>query len=719
MTPAPTTRIRQRHVVIAGLVIVSALVFLRSRGGDTRAPDIGPPSSANGPDATPVTIDGAPAPRGGDPLDAIRWDTSPVDWARPVAWSASLASGAPSVTTEDGFVGSAECARCHAAVAERFAGHAMARTGLRAIDASRRRELAAAFDVSTVVKLGAFAYRPYRNGDRYFVEELIDGADGKRLHSWTQELTHTFTSGVFGLAFGFRSGAFIYQVPLDWYPGAHRWSLDPGYKRNARFSRPFASTCVQCHSEPPRHAVGSDDAVMDPLPGGVGCERCHGPGKKHVETLRKEDIVNPSNLSALRQLDVCAQCHLQGTAELLRAGRAIYGARAGEPLHAYRMNYVETEPAVDWFQLTSHSDRLTRSACFRGARGTSRELVCTTCHDPHKSSKAEPASHWRAGCVSCHAETACTAPMPDRRAVNDACASCHMRKDTPGDFRLQVADIELPITDHFIRRRVSPKTSRDAGATAIRLRSITSYAALVSDPASGPDLAALEAAALDLGGMGRDALPKLAAAASAHAESPDVYDALASRFESRVAAARSPDDRRRAADGMRRARAAVLRFRPDDVAALVDYARACFTHGADDAIADAHAALDRALEIMPQHPAALLEKSGALFRAGRLDEARPLLRRAADAGPDQVEAHVMLGVLARDAGALADAAARFEAARKREPRDGWLLDQLASLYERLGNAERHADLARIRAGLGTPGSLTSTRATRWLASSQR
>ena len=76
----------------------------------------------------------------------------------------------------------------------------------------------------------------------------------------------------------------------------------------------------------------------------------------------------------------------------------------------------------------------------------------------------------------------------------------------------------------------------------------------------------------------------------------------------------------------------------------------------------------------------------------------------------------MLGVISRDAGALAEAVNRFEAARKREPRDGWLLDQLATLYEKLGNAERRADLARIQTGLGT---LSSTRATRWLASSQR
>ncbi len=695
---------RPRHVLVGAalLVVGAAVVALRSEPPTTIS---GAPSSSLASSAPSPAVDGAStsATPAGDPLDAIRWDTSPIDWSRPVA------SG---VATEEGYAGSAECVRCHTAIAERFAGHAMARTGLRAIDSTRRRELTTAFDARTIVKHGAFSYRPYREGDRYYVEELIDGADGRRVHSWVEELTHTFTSGVFGVAFGFRKGAFVYQVPLDWYPGARTWAIDPGFKRNARYSRPFASTCVQCHSEPPRHSAGSEDAVVDPAPAGIGCERCHGPGKKHVETLLPRDIVNPSRLSALRQLDVCAQCHLQGTAELLRAGRTIYSARVGEPLHAYRMNYLETEPNVDWFQLTSHSDRLVRSACFRGAPG---KLVCTTCHDPHKSSRAEPASHWRVGCLKCHAESACTAPMPERRAANDACATCHMRKDTPGDFRLQVSGIDLPITDHYIRKRVSPPTPHDAGATAIRLKSITSYAALVGDPASGPDLGALEAAALDLSGMGREALPKLADAASSHVETFDVYDAIASRLESRAGAARNADDRRRAVEGSRWARAAVIRFRPDDTNALVDYARACFTHGAEDVVGDAHAALDRALRILPNHPAALLEKGGALFRVGRYDEARPVLERAVDAGPDQVEAHVMLGVMSRDTGAFAAAVARFEAARKREPRDLWLVDQLATLYDRLGQKDRRAELARIRSSLP----LQNTRVTRWLSPSQR
>lgn len=686
----------RRHAWLGGLLVLGVGAFVALRGGEKpKTTDPAPSSSASS------------APTGGDPLDAIRWDDAPLDWRRPIAATTS---------SVDGYAGSAECTPCHTAIAERFAGHAMARTGLRLIDAPRRRELTAAFDTHAIVRAGSgstFAYRPFKDKDRYFIEELVDGPDGRRAHSWTQELTHTFTSGAFGLAFGFRSGGFVYQVPLDWYAQSRTWGFDPGFKRNARFSRPFAATCVACHSEPPRHRAGSDDAVLDPAPAGVGCERCHGPGKRHVESSRKEDIVNPTNLSTTRQLDVCAQCHLQGTAEILRAGRKIYDVRAGEPLHAYRMNYVEAEPTVDWFQLTSHSDRLTRSACFRAAKG---KLVCTTCHEPHKTSRGEPASHWRKGCLVCHTEAACTAPAADRRAKDDACADCHMRKDTPGDFRLQVSDIHLPITDHWIRKRVSPPTPPDAGARSIRLQKIESYALRIGDVPVGDDLVAIEAVAEDLSGMGREALPKLASAVTTHPQSPDLYDALASRFESRHAAARSAEDRRRAAVGLRHARAAVVRFRPDDVGALVDYARACFMLGTEESVTDAHASLDRALRVMPDHPAALLEKGGALFRAGRIDEAGPVLERAVDAGPDQLEAHVLLGVMSRDAGALARAVERFESARKREPRDVWLLDQLATLYERLGRTTQRAELLRVRSALGSVG---PTRVTRWLAPSQR
>ena len=53
----------------------------------------------------------------------------------------------------------------------------------------------------------------------------------------------------------------------------------------------------------------------------IGCERCHGPGKKHIHFHEEnhcrlgtnvDPIVNPEKLSPELRDAVCYQCHLQG-----------------------------------------------------------------------------------------------------------------------------------------------------------------------------------------------------------------------------------------------------------------------------------------------------------------------------------------------------------------------------------------------------------------------
>ena len=75
------------------------------------------------------------------------------------------------------------------------------------------------------------------------------------------------------------------------------------------------------------------------MPLGIGCERCHGPGALHVEARLANPeaegpdytIVNPKHLSLDRRLDVCQQCHLEGTIMLLRDGQTAYSYRPGMP----------------------------------------------------------------------------------------------------------------------------------------------------------------------------------------------------------------------------------------------------------------------------------------------------------------------------------------------------------------------------------------------------
>ena len=75
------------------------------------------------------------------------------------------------------------------------------------------------------------------------------------------------------------------------------------------------------------------------MPTGIQCERCHGPGKLHVEeklagivvdTAKRADysIVNPRRLPRDLQMDLCQRCHLQGVA-VLNEGKTFFDFKPG------------------------------------------------------------------------------------------------------------------------------------------------------------------------------------------------------------------------------------------------------------------------------------------------------------------------------------------------------------------------------------------------------
>lgn len=61
----------------------------------------------------------------------------------------------------------------------------------------------------------------------------------------------------------------------------------------------------------PNGAVDFDgDGTMDEV--NIGCEACHGPGSRHVETLNPAYIINPDDLTPAQADMICAQCHVRG-----------------------------------------------------------------------------------------------------------------------------------------------------------------------------------------------------------------------------------------------------------------------------------------------------------------------------------------------------------------------------------------------------------------------
>jgi hypothetical protein len=122
----------------------------------------------------------------------------------------------------------------------------------------------------------------------------------------------------------------LIELPLGWYAdkGGH-WAMNPGYDRpdHEGFRRKVSYDCMFCHNGYPKIPEGhqqplAEPVYLDPLPGGIDCQRCHGPGRKHNElagsgkaapdAIRKA-IVNPARLSLERREEICIQCHLETT----------------------------------------------------------------------------------------------------------------------------------------------------------------------------------------------------------------------------------------------------------------------------------------------------------------------------------------------------------------------------------------------------------------------
>ncbi len=77
-------------------------------------------------------------------------------------------------------------------------------------------------------------------------------------------------------------------------------------------TRPFESECANCHLTGRKLYPGQAGNVQavtwaDP---GIGCEACHGPGSKHQNNPLMSNITNPRRLTAARQTEICAQCHV-------------------------------------------------------------------------------------------------------------------------------------------------------------------------------------------------------------------------------------------------------------------------------------------------------------------------------------------------------------------------------------------------------------------------
>ncbi|MGE3820733.1 MAG: cytochrome c3 family protein [Isosphaeraceae bacterium] len=279
-------------------------------------------------------------------------------------------------------------------------------------------------------------------GDRLEVER----AEGGRFHRF--ELNYAIGSGEVGMTFVSTfpesqpgRGATGVEHRTSYFSRGPTLTITPGQEEGGETDSAFdleaphqprrnlggsaldetlLDQCFTCHATLTNGTSGTgvDLATLRP---NVGCERCHGPGKAHVEAARRDadvaELAMPHGssgaTSAALQIHLCGECHRR--------------------LDTVRPSEISPRNArIARFQPLG----LQLSRCYQdGATG----LRCTSCHDPHSRVKKDLKTY-ESVCQGCH--------NPSKQSVcpvsnGTGCVDCHMplRNLTP----------EVDFHDHWIR----------------------------------------------------------------------------------------------------------------------------------------------------------------------------------------------------------------------------------------------------------------------------
>lgn len=573
-----------------------------------------------------------------------------------------------------GYVDSATCAGCHQDIAKTYRLTGMGRSLYRPSAANTVE------DYQTHNKIhndaSGLTYTMVEHDGRFYQRRSEKGFDGKETNVAEEQIDYVIGSGNHAHSYLHRGpDGRLMELPVSWYvENSGYWAMSPGYDRAGQedFRRAITGECLLCHnglplkgSYPERGDTGLS-RFPDPIPEGIDCQRCHGPGAAHVraalaantprETIRKA-IVNPARLSRDRQLEVCMQCHLETSSSLVpneirRYNRSIDSFRPGEPIGDYKIFFDRASGEGDRFEIAHAGYRLRMSACFR-----SSQMTCLTCHDPHQSYRTENSTaHYVAVCQGCHQAVVHKTRLP----AGSNCLSCHMPKRRTDDV------VHVVMTDHYIQR---VKPDRDLLAP-------------VAEVANEP--------------QGREGVSPYYPSPLAQSAENELYRATAevkhgsvgsiARLESAIVrySPTAPDFYFELGDGCARAGKSdeairwykeALRRKPSFRPATKQLAATLMSKGE---YARATEVLRVAVAAPPADEALFTDLGNAYLRQHMLPQAQAALKRALEINPDQAEAQNLLGLVAVEKNDPAQAEAQFRDALRSQP-------DLAEAHNNLGN----------------------------------
>lgn len=467
-------------------------------------------------------------------------------------------------------------------------------------------------------------------------------------HRLARRPAWVFGSGTHVHTLAWADGDRLYQIPLSWYAARKAWDVSPGFEprlADLGFYREITTGCLTCHADTVTARPGADVRLEAPPTSAFGCLRCHGDGRAHVAGRlagQPAPIIRPDRLPPARAADVCALCHFEGTARVLRPGHEWTDFLPGGRLADIAAIFVRTE-ARTGFNSADQADRLALSACAQKTPA----LRCTTCHAPHPTG-ARAAADRSAPCRDCHAGADAAPAHPCAGPGGPDCAGCHMDEGPTAN---------IPHTqgiDHYIRVRPTPRVAATNDSPLV----------WAADPALEPRdpdhqllLGRAYAEAWRNDGQPEDARRAarwLTTGLAARPDRADGWIALAAmrRLQGDLPGMREAAERAYALDPADRRTATLtgwIRLQQGDPAAALE-------------------ALDRATAAAESAEIETL-RARALQLLARPADAEAAARRAVELQPTAVDARLALAGLARLGGALDLAAEHFTAAAAWAPTD--------------------------------------------------
>jgi hypothetical protein len=343
----------------------------------------------------------------------------------------------------DGYVGDTACQSCHVGESETYHHTAHFLTS----------SVPGAQSILGDFAPGGNVLKTVNPNLSFLMEAKADGfyqtsVAGNPPHTRSERFAVVVGSGEKGQTYLFWDEDLLFQLPVSFWKDLG-WVNSPGYRDGfADFERAIIPRCLECHASyiealpPPSNRYNPASISL-----GLGCEKCHGPGREHVAWEKTKPpmgsvthILNPGRFTRDRQMDLCAWCHA-GHGQPLKPS---FSYLPGEPLDAY----LRIQPPDPTSALDVHGNQvemLKRSRCYLGSG-----LTCLTCHNVHVAQ--HDLADFSQRCLSCHKPDSATFTKTNHPLTKN-CIDCHMPKQETNliVFDWKGKTVKPQVRDHWIK----------------------------------------------------------------------------------------------------------------------------------------------------------------------------------------------------------------------------------------------------------------------------